>query len=133
MRILVERCTDMARGRVAWLEGTAELLFVVSAESVTDVGAAALADGWQAWVDARLWYWGPPRPGALPILDVVYELGDAGGDAVVLSFANSRVSAVLSPEHFDAGTAASLERVGLEVAMAGWTWVPRVRAVVSEG
>jgi len=129
VRVHVQRCNDMTPGQVTWLEGLNELLFVVSSHSVSPDGAATLEFCWQSWGDSGVWQWGVERPGAQPILDVTYKVGDTAGDAVVLDFHAGRVTGTLCADDFDTATAASLERAALEVAAAGWSWVPRVRAV----
>lgn len=127
MRLHVQRCDELVPGRVSWVEGLNELLFVVSGRSVSAEGAASLAGVWQAFVDAGVWQWGPQRPGALEVSSSVYRLADLGDDVVVIDFHCGVVVGELSRDHFDSGTAEALTVAAGEVAAAGWSWVPRTR------
>ena len=107
MRVMVVRDEGKAPGAVEWVDhGGGEMVFVVSTEGMTDVGARALEAAWAAFVDAGVWRW--QEAGGTPITATYHRTGEPG-TVVEVTMSAGIVDVWLSTRHYCWATVNSLQ------------------------
>lgn len=104
-----------------------EVLFVVSAWSVTERGAQVLEGCWQEFVDSGGWVWGAPgQVGPGGPIRAEYKIARwlPSNAPVAIHFEGGRLLGMLSGAHFSHMMAPALTRVANECVASGWMWQP---------